>query len=137
MPQRPWRIVKTITQPTCPWHSTVKATSMTISTNAVWPHITTNWVITWEKMISAGKTPATQLLSKRPSILSMIKMEEVRATAKKKTMLQEKYTSKYLPSYFFEFYIDNLINWFLLTLKLLQVPRNRWNWVPEYRKLDP
>lgn len=61
-------------------------------------------------MISAGKTPATQLLSKRPSILSMIKMEEVRATAKKKTMLQEKYTSKYLPSYFFEFYIDNLIN---------------------------
>lgn len=128
MPQRPWRIVSTITQPTCPWHSTVKATSMTIRTNAVWPHITTNWVITWEKMISAGKTPATQLLSRRPSILSMIRMEEVRATAKKKTMLQEKYISKYLLSHFFEFYNRyNLINWFSFTLKLLQVPRNRWN----------
>lgn len=55
-------------------------------------------------MISAGKTPATQLLSRRPSILSMIRMEEVRATAKKKTMLQEKYTFKYLESFFESFF---------------------------------
>lgn len=61
-------------------------------------------------MISAGKTPATQLLSKRPSILSMIRIEEVRATAKKKTMLQEKYVSKYLLSHFFEYYIDYIID---------------------------
>lgn len=123
MPQRPWRIVNTITQPSCPWHSTSKTASMKMSTNAVCPHITTNCVITWEKRTSAGVTPATQLLSKRPSILSMIKTEEVRATAKKKTILQEKYFDDDLDGK-----INNVVYWFLLTLKLLLVLRNRWNW---------
>lgn len=87
MPQSPWSIVNMMTQPISPLHSTSNTRIMKINTRAVWPHITTNCVITWENKISAGDTPATQLRSRRPSILSMIKADDVSATAKKKTIL--------------------------------------------------
>lgn len=87
MPHSPWSIVSMMTQPMSPLHSTLNTKIMKINTRAVWPHITTNCVITWENKISAGDTPATQLRSRRPSILSMISADDVSATAKKKTML--------------------------------------------------
>lgn len=87
MPQSPWSIVNMMTQPIGPSHSTSNTRIMKISTRAVWPHITTNCVTTWENRISLGDTPATQLRSRRPSILSTINADDVNATAKKKTML--------------------------------------------------
>lgn len=87
MPQSPWRIVSMITQPMSPLHSTPNTSIMKINTRAVWPHITTNCVTTWENRISPGDTPATQLRSSRPSILSIISADDVSATARKKTIL--------------------------------------------------
>jgi hypothetical protein len=46
-------------------------------------------VTTCEKRISVGVTPATHDLSKSPSVRSMINADEVKATAKKKTILQK------------------------------------------------
>lgn len=50
--------------------------------------MTMNCVTTCEKRISKGVTPATHERSRRPSVRSMIKAEDVKATAKKKTMLK-------------------------------------------------
>lgn len=60
-----------------------------MSTRAVWPHITTNCVITCENKISVGVTPATHERSRRPSVRSIMSADDVRATAKKKTILQK------------------------------------------------
>lgn len=96
MPQSPWRIVRMITQPMSPLHSTPNTRIMKINTRAVWPHITTNCVTTWENRISPGDTPATQLRSSRLSILSIISADDVSATARKKTMLSTKINFKKL-----------------------------------------
>lgn len=100
MPQSPWRIVSMITQPMSPLHSTPNTRIMKINTRAVCPHITTNCVTTWEKRISPGDTPATQLRSSRPSILSIISAEDVSATARKKTMLCQQRSSLWKVTYF-------------------------------------
>lgn len=99
MPQSPWSIVSIMTQLISPLHSTSNTRIMKINTRAVWPHITTNCVTTWENKISPGDTPATQLRSRRPSILSMISADDVNATAKKKTMLWAKTKIKILKLY--------------------------------------
>lgn len=88
MPHNPCRIVSMITQPISPLHCTPKTRIIKMSTKVVWPHITTNCVTTWENRISPGETPATQLLSSRPSILSIMRAEDVRATARKNTILK-------------------------------------------------
>lgn len=100
MPQSPWSIVSIITQPMSPLHSTPNTKIMKISTNAVWPHITTNCVTTWENSISPGVTPATQLRSNKPSILSMINADDVNATAKKKTILLTDENHVIIPPYY-------------------------------------
>lgn len=78
----------TMTRNIFPLQVTPNTIIMKIKTRAVWPHITTNCVITWENRISPGETPATQDRSNRPSVLSMIKADDVSATAKKNTMLR-------------------------------------------------
>ncbi|VEN54402.1 unnamed protein product [Callosobruchus maculatus] len=57
IPHSPCRIVRIITKMMSPWHCTLNTRIMKISTNVVWPHITTNWVTTWENRISPGDTP--------------------------------------------------------------------------------
>jgi hypothetical protein len=61
IPQSPWRIVRITAENTSPLHSTPNTRIMKMSTSAVWPHITTNWVITCENRISNGVTPANKI----------------------------------------------------------------------------
>lgn len=89
MPHKPCSKVMTITQKMSPLHVTPKTRIMKMSTRAVWPHITTNCVITCENRISPGDTPATQERSNSPSVRSIIKADDVRATAKKNTILDK------------------------------------------------
>ncbi len=131
MPHKPCSSVRMITKTISPLHSTWNTTIMNISTKAVWPHMTTNWVMTWENRTSNGVTPgnekyyfsvcasslkvhprslgllkpqkvptkhcylpATQLRSKRPSVRSTIRADDVNATAKKNTILKIRKNSK-------------------------------------------
>lgn len=90
MPHKPWRMVRMITRKMSPLFVTPKTTIMNRRTSAVCPHMTTNCVTTCEKRISNGVTPATHERSRRPSVRSIIKADDVNATAKKKTILIKK-----------------------------------------------
>lgn len=90
MPQSPCRMVMQMTQMISPSQFTSYTTSMKRSTRIVWPTITTNCVTTCDNKTSMGVTPATQDLSKSPSVRSTINADDVRATAKKKTILKWK-----------------------------------------------
>jgi len=48
--------------------------------------MTANWATTWASITSVAVTPATQLLSSRPSFLSMMKDKAVSPTAMKYVM---------------------------------------------------
>lgn len=57
IPHKPCRMVRIMTKFISPLHSTWNTTIINMSTSAVWPHITTNWVITCENNTSNGVTP--------------------------------------------------------------------------------
>lgn len=90
MPHKPWRMVRMITRKMSPLFVTPKTTIINRRTSAVCPHMTTNCVTTCEKRISNGVTPATHERSRRPSVRSIIKADDVNATAKKKTILKKR-----------------------------------------------
>lgn len=66
IPHIPCNNVSMMTPNISPLHVISNTRIMKISTSAVWPHITTNWVTTCEKRISKGVTPATHDRSRSP-----------------------------------------------------------------------
>lgn len=75
IPHMPCNNVNIITPTISPLHVTSNTRIMKISTRAVWPHITTNWVTTCENRISNGVTPATHDRSSKPcKVINMINM---------------------------------------------------------------
>lgn len=89
MPHNPVSKTSRITQSNSPRNVSSKTEKLKIRTSVVWKHITRNCVVTCEANISTPVTPETRHRSKIPSFRSINMAPDVRATDKKKMMLQE------------------------------------------------
>lgn len=89
MPHNPVSNTSRITHSSSPFSVNSNTEKLKIKTSVVWKHITRNWVTTCENKISTPVTPDTKHLSKMPSLRSMSMAPDVKATDKKKMMLEK------------------------------------------------
>lgn len=92
IPQSPVMIVSSTTDHISPLIVSPNTAKLNSRTRIVWNTITMNWVTTCEKRISGPVTPDTKQRSNMPSFFSMIMAPDVRATDKKKMILEEEKT---------------------------------------------
>lgn len=87
IPHNPVRMVSKMTHVMLPCSVNPNIEKLKIKTNVVWPLIITNWVTTCENKISMPVMPHTKHLSSMPSFRSINIAPDVKATDKKKMMV--------------------------------------------------
>lgn len=90
MPHNPVSTTSSITHNNSPRNVNSNTEKLKIRTRVVWKHITRNCVVTCDARISIPVTPDTRHRSKIPSFRSINMAPDVRATDKKKIMLERR-----------------------------------------------
>lgn len=88
IPHNPVKTVKRLTQNKSPWIVKLNMAKENKRTKIVWPHITTNWVITCENNTSVPVMPETNDRSNIPSLRSINIAPDVNATDKKNMIVR-------------------------------------------------
>lgn len=90
MPHSPVSMTSRITHTKSPLFVSSKTVKLKIRTSVVWKHITRNCVVTCDARISTPVTPDTKHRSRMPSLRSINIAPDVKATDKKKMILENK-----------------------------------------------